>query len=283
MRYYTHYEVLQVPENAAPETIRAAYRNLSKKHHPDAGGNRALFERVVTAHNILSDPTQRHAYDNYLYRRAQDEAHQAELAEAAARYEQQSRPQVFVEEELFDEPIENPLLHFGGYLLVLVAIVAVIIGPAWIALRTVDNDDAAAETEQVSAALPEPTESHNGLDVEQSSLRWLVAYQALAGTEPLVTSDDARSVYETSRPGARCDDFSRQTYWSLLAPESQDIATIENALNYDLARAVAECNNFTAILEGLRGTLAVETSTLAERLRQVEALADQAVFTSGGV
>ena len=31
----THYDNLQVARNASPEVIKAAYRSLSQKHHPD--------------------------------------------------------------------------------------------------------------------------------------------------------------------------------------------------------------------------------------------------------
>ena len=38
-----HYEILQVHPNAGPEVIRAAYRQLARMYHPDAG----VFKRVV--------------------------------------------------------------------------------------------------------------------------------------------------------------------------------------------------------------------------------------------
>jgi hypothetical protein len=36
----THYEDLHVTEDAPDEVIRAAYRSLSLKHHPDTSGDR---------------------------------------------------------------------------------------------------------------------------------------------------------------------------------------------------------------------------------------------------
>lgn len=44
------WEVLGVPVNASAEQVRDAYRLLVKKHHPDAGGDADLFQRVQTAY-----------------------------------------------------------------------------------------------------------------------------------------------------------------------------------------------------------------------------------------
>lgn len=281
MRYVTHYEVLQIPQEATNDDVRRAFRALSKMHHPDAGGSRARFEQVVTAHRILADSEQRLAYDAYLGERQQEEARALQAQQELNRYYSGSQDQVFVEEELYDGPPEHPLRHFLGYLVVLVAILAVIIGPAWVALRT-SNDGGDAPAAAPPAAVSSE-EKHNGLDVDQSALRWLVAYQALSGTLPQTTAEDSVAVYETSQPGDRCDEFTRPRYWSLLAPESLDLAVIQDALNHDFARAIAECNNFDDILPAITGTLIVDTPSLANQFRRIEALADQAVFTPGGV
>ncbi len=281
MRYITHYEVLQIPHTATDDDVRRAFRALSKMHHPDAGGNRARFEQVVTAHRILASSEQRRAYDVYLAERNDQETRALAARQEASRYYDDRNDQVFVEEELYDAPFEHPVRHFLGYLVVLVALLAVILGPAWIALRTSNDDDVAAEA--VPAVVEAVEDRHNGLDVPQSSLRWLVAYQALSGTSPLTTVEDSVAVYNTSQPGDRCDEFTRPRYWSLLAPDSLDLAVIQDALNHDFARAIAECNNFDDILPAITGTLIVDTATLAARFRKIEALADEAVFTPGGV
>ena len=57
------YEILGVAPGASPIVIKAAYRRLAKQHHPDAGGDRALFEEIQRAYDILSDPEKRRRYD----------------------------------------------------------------------------------------------------------------------------------------------------------------------------------------------------------------------------
>lgn len=62
------YEVLGVSPDAGPEEIKAAFRRLGKKYHPDAnpGFPQAAderFKRVSEAYSVLSDPDRRREYD----------------------------------------------------------------------------------------------------------------------------------------------------------------------------------------------------------------------------
>lgn len=62
-----HYATLGVPYDATPEELRAAYRQLAKKLHPDATSSAALnterFAAVSEAYEVLSDRSRRAAYD----------------------------------------------------------------------------------------------------------------------------------------------------------------------------------------------------------------------------
>lgn len=60
------YEILSVAPDAGAEELRAAFRRLSKKVHPDAGGSDALFAQVKDAYDVLSDPARRAEYDQSL-------------------------------------------------------------------------------------------------------------------------------------------------------------------------------------------------------------------------
>ena len=57
------YDVLQVDRHAAIEVIRAAYRRLARKHHPDFGGDPARMVAINEAWWILRDQDRRAAYD----------------------------------------------------------------------------------------------------------------------------------------------------------------------------------------------------------------------------
>jgi len=57
------YEVLQVDRAAEPEVIRAAYRTLARRYHPDFGGDARLMASINEAWAVLGDPDRRAAYD----------------------------------------------------------------------------------------------------------------------------------------------------------------------------------------------------------------------------
>ena len=60
----SHYDTLGVGKTATPDEIKKAYRKLASQHHPDKGGDTAKFQEIEQAYRVLSDPTQRQAYDN---------------------------------------------------------------------------------------------------------------------------------------------------------------------------------------------------------------------------
>jgi hypothetical protein len=69
---HTHYDNLKVTRNAPPEVIRAAYRSLSQKYHPDLNLGRPDAERVMKlinqAYEVLSDPAKRKEHDRWIAR-----------------------------------------------------------------------------------------------------------------------------------------------------------------------------------------------------------------------
>lgn len=67
---YTHYDNLKVARNAPPEVIRAAYRTLSQKFHPDRNPGNADATRIMAiinmSYEVLSDPDKRQEHDQWV-------------------------------------------------------------------------------------------------------------------------------------------------------------------------------------------------------------------------
>lgn len=71
-RIRTHYDNLQVSESATPAVIRAAYRALSQKWHPDKNPDERERAEQVTkiinkSYRVLADPEARREHDAWIY------------------------------------------------------------------------------------------------------------------------------------------------------------------------------------------------------------------------
>jgi molecular chaperone DnaJ len=62
-----HYGTLEIPEDASQDEVKAAYRKLAKKWHPDGnGGDRKAedkFKEIAAAYEVVGDTDRRSAYD----------------------------------------------------------------------------------------------------------------------------------------------------------------------------------------------------------------------------
>jgi curved DNA-binding protein len=69
VEFRDYYEVLGVSRGASTDAIKAAYRRLARKHHPDLHHGKArpqaeqAFKGINEAHAVLSDPDKRARYD----------------------------------------------------------------------------------------------------------------------------------------------------------------------------------------------------------------------------
>ncbi len=86
-----HYATLGVARDADPEVVRAAYRALAKKYHPDTSPDKSSessrrFRQISEAHSVLSDFAQRARYDESL-------ENAARVQEASTRSSHQAYPE----------------------------------------------------------------------------------------------------------------------------------------------------------------------------------------------
>ena len=141
------YELLGVARTCSKEEVQTAFRSVSKRTHPDAGGNAGLFRMVTVAYATLSDPAKRSAYDSGLdaeEKRLRDLA--AREAAVAARELLASEPVVAPSEAGSESPTMVPLQRRRAFLANLSAhwngwvrcILAAGLGPlSWTALQYV--------------------------------------------------------------------------------------------------------------------------------------------------
>jgi hypothetical protein len=69
-KIHTHYDNLKVARGAPQEVIRAAYKALSQKYHPDKNPGDEKAARIMaivnSAYNTLSDPVRRREHDEWI-------------------------------------------------------------------------------------------------------------------------------------------------------------------------------------------------------------------------
>ena len=83
-----YYDVLGLKRSASEKEIKAAYRKLARKHHPDVNPgdkkSEERFKEINQAHEVLSDAKTRANYDRYGERWQQAEAFEKARAQAGA-------------------------------------------------------------------------------------------------------------------------------------------------------------------------------------------------------
>ena len=67
VKFKDYYEILHVARTATPEEIKAGFRTLARRYHPDVAKNKATaeekFKEINEANEVLSDPEKRRRYD----------------------------------------------------------------------------------------------------------------------------------------------------------------------------------------------------------------------------
>jgi curved DNA-binding protein len=111
------YAALGVARGASNEEIRAAYRKLARKYHPDVNPGDAKaeehFKEVAFAYDVLSDPDKRSRYDEFGVQGLAP-GFDPEQARSWKRWSEGAQRSPFHESFEADFDLEDLLSHLGG-------------------------------------------------------------------------------------------------------------------------------------------------------------------------
>lgn len=93
-----YYEILEIHPKASKEVVKAAYKSLMQRHHPDKNPDNAEAARhaalIAQAYGVIADETQRSAYDLRLKEQAESAYSRAAENAPAPRRTPQNRPAI---------------------------------------------------------------------------------------------------------------------------------------------------------------------------------------------
>ena len=100
-----YYEVLNLAKDCTSEQIKKSYYKLSMKHHPDKGGDPAIFNQINEAYEVLYDAEKRDSWD----KKSKFGANYNELYELL-NYEFDNMAKAW-KEDAFDSFVKNDVLN----------------------------------------------------------------------------------------------------------------------------------------------------------------------------
>ena len=120
---YTHYDNLKVARNAPLEVIRAAYKTLSQKYHPDRNSDNPDASRIMAiinaSYEVLSDPAKREEHDAWI---AEKESAPTEQNKPRQNPQAAQAPQVATTSITFKSVISHVFRHWVIYGIVVAVI-----------------------------------------------------------------------------------------------------------------------------------------------------------------
>lgn len=128
---YNPYDVLKIDSGASDGEIKKAYRTLSKKLHPDRGGDEKEFIKVTKAYQALTDPIAKANLDNY----------GNPDGPAAATYG------IALPSWIVDK--KNSAWVLAAYMLAFIVILPIVVGTWWYRSIQYSADEVLMDTEQL--------------------------------------------------------------------------------------------------------------------------------------
>ena len=117
---HTHYDTLMVSRNASPEVIRAAFRSLSQKYHPDKNNHpdaNRIMQQFNESYKILSDPIERSKYDKLLneYARSSNDKNKYDHARTSNHSDRKNKVVVInIPDSVSFSRLKDYLSHFSS-------------------------------------------------------------------------------------------------------------------------------------------------------------------------
>jgi curved DNA-binding protein CbpA len=108
-----HYAVLNVPSDADRSEVRAAFRTMARRYHPDVGGDAERMQAIIEAWAVLGRTDRRASYD--LDVSIQRGTPRRPLAAAASRRATASSPDPAAATRGGDPPRAADRVDYGRY------------------------------------------------------------------------------------------------------------------------------------------------------------------------
>jgi curved DNA-binding protein CbpA len=147
-KLHTHYDNLKVARNAPLKVIRAAYKRLSQKFHPDKNPGNAEAARIMaiinTSYKVLSDPDKRREHDEWIARmeaansinRQTHRTSPSATQYSAAQYSAHSSGNTFLLNLFL--PIFNPIKGIVIWTFFYAIGISILIGSIWLIDSAID-------------------------------------------------------------------------------------------------------------------------------------------------
>ncbi len=116
-----YYKILEVSPGSSAEVIKAAYKVLAKKYHPDVyQGDKAyageMMQKINTAYEVLSNPELRTEYDRSNFPAKEEDSEEQPVSEAEESHDEAKPPEdrIFCPECGKSNPVDASFCIFCG-------------------------------------------------------------------------------------------------------------------------------------------------------------------------